>query len=729
MTPTTLPTPRLPEMIPDAIAVEPDMPRVFSMPSRQPEAPSGEETSGGGLKPLEYIRYRWMTVVFLGGMLGSIFALAAYMLIPAKYTTYSIIRVSPQDPRIYYNEDPQGRSDFASYLKTQAGMLRSHFVLNAAIRDPEIAALPMLREQPDPVRYLEEELLVDMQDGSELIKPKLSGDDPKAITMVVNSIHDAFFREIVEAERTRKQARLASMETAIDKMQTDLEKQSTKPKDGKEDAKPAESLPGVGPALAASQLTRLREKLDNIEVRRRQIEAEKIRLAKRLENLEAELPGPPPGYVASLDNDPAIASISRQMVQWQKQLTFQMELNADPKNKGIVELRQKIADQTAEREKLKKARMDEYRNSLREDTKRRLEGEGEKMDAELVGAKIVHEQTAAEILEYETKLASILPADEGGVRDFTKVDSTSRASIIKGMMEKTNLLRLELAAPTRVQSFQKAAAPMKKDIKKQLIGTAGGLLAGFMLVAFGVVAYESRVKRAMSLADVQKTTLGPILGAVPTVNPNADQPTPEMALAEEAIEKVRANLMHQFGRSGGKVIMVTSAVGDDGHSFMSRELALSFARAGARTILVDFDLRSPTLHDLFEVPNDAGFTAFLSGEADLPSVAHVTPYGMAVLPAGPWSDHVRQHLSADRLAVRLGQLRESFDAVIVNAHPILSVAETALAGRSSDAIVLTVEKFESRLVHVSRAQEKIAGLMPDAFGVVFLGATPDECLQ
>ncbi|WP_020470503.1 tyrosine-protein kinase domain-containing protein [Zavarzinella formosa] len=729
MTPTTLPATRLPDFIPDAIPVEADSPRVYSVPSRMPEAPPAEPAGGGGMKPLEYLRYRWMTVLFLGGLLGGGLGMAAYSTIPAKYTTYSIIRVSPQDPRIYYNEDPQGRSDFASYLKTQAGMLRSHFVLNAAIRDPEIAALPMLREQPDPVRFLEEELVIDLQDGGELIKPKLSGDDPKAITMVVNSIHDAFFREIVEAERTRKQARLTSMETAIGKMQTDLEKQSANPKDQAGDPKPAESLPGVGPTLAASQLTRLREKLDSVDIRRKQIEAEKIRLAKRLENVDAEIPAPGPGYVASLDNDMAIASITRQLTQWQKQLNFQLELNSDPNNKGIAELRQKIADQTAEREKMKKARVEEYRESMRDDTVRRLNSEGEKMDAELVGAKIVHEKTTAEISEYEAKLASILPLGEGGVKDFTKVDSTSRAAIISGMMEKTNLLRLELAAPSRVQSFQKAAAPMKKDIKKQLIGTAGGVLAGFLLVGFGVVAYESRVKRAMSLADVQKATLGPILGAIPTVNPTADQPTPELALAEEAIEKARANLMHQFGRGGGKVILVTSAVTDDGHSFMSRELALSFARAGARTILVDFDLRSPTLHDLFEVSNESGFTEFLAGTADLPTAAKVTPYGMAILPAGPWTDHVRQHLSADKLAMRLGQLRDQFDAVIVNAHPVLSVAETALAGRSADAVVLTVERYESRLAHVSRAQEKIASLMPDAFGVVFLGATRDECLQ
>ena len=67
--------------------------------------------------------------------------------------------------------------------------------------------------------------------------------------------------------------------------------------------------------------------------------------------------------------------------------------------------------------------------------------------------------------------------------------------------------------------------------------------------------------------------------------------------------------------------------------------------------------------------------------------------------------------------------------MIVNAHPILSVAETSLAGRAADAVVLTVEKYESRLPMISRAQEKIASLAPDAFGVVVLGASRDECLQ
>jgi capsular exopolysaccharide synthesis family protein len=187
--------------------------------------------------------------------------------------------------------------------------------------------------------------------------------------------------------------------------------------------------------------------------------------------------------------------------------------------------------------------------------------------------------------------------------------------------------------------------------------------------------------------------------------------------------------MQQFSRPGGKVVLVTSAFGEEGRTFLARELALSFARAGSQTLLADFDLRNPALHEPFEVPNEVGFCELLTGEADLPMSARILPYGIALLPAGQWADVVRQYLSADRIAAVLGELRARFDVVVVNAHPVLMVAETGLAGRAADAVVLTAEKYESRLPLVARAQEKIAGLAPEAFGVVVLAASREECLQ
>lgn len=711
--------------IPDALAVEVEPPRIFTVPPR-PAEPAGDE--GSGLAPLAYLRYRWATVVFLGGTLATVLAFIAFSVIPAKYTTYSIIRVAPQDPRLYYNEDPNGRGDFASYLNTQAQLLRSHFVLTAAIRKPEVAALPMLRSQDDPVRFLEEELVVEKSDGSELLKPKLSGTDPQAIRLIVNAIHDAYFKEVVEKELTKKQDRLKALEERIAEEQKALERKTPLALD-KGPEQPAESLPGVGPALVASQLTRLREKLDAAEVRQKQLEEDRKRLARRRANPAGDLPPLSPGYVAQLEGDPAVAGINRQVGQWQAKLAYMLELNRDETNPGAVDLKKKIADAVRDKERVRKERVEEFQKTQLQEVERALQREGERIDADLIGNKIVQDKVRAEMKEYEAKLAKILPDSGDGPKDFGKVDTASRSEIISGMMGRANLLRLELTAPKRAVHVDYAAVPLKREMKKQLMGTAAAALIGFALVGLGVVGYEARVRRAMTVADVQKATLGPILGTIPQVTTLTGRPTADLALAEEAIEKTRSNLVQQFGKPGGKVIVLTSSLGDEGRTFLARELALSFARAGGRTLLADFDLRAPVLHEMFEVPNEAGFCQLLSGEADLPAAARVLPYGIAFLPAGTWSDVVRQYLSAARIAAVVADLREQFDYVVVNTHPVLSVAETALIGRTADAVVLTAEKYESRLPFVARAQEKLAALAPEAFGVVVLGASRDECLQ
>jgi capsular exopolysaccharide synthesis family protein len=720
MTPTALQA-----RIPEAIPVEVDPPRVFTLPSRAAEP--GPEEGGAGLKPLEYLRYRWATVVFLGGFLASILGFAAYSLIPAKYTTYSIIRVAPYDPRIYYNEDPHDRGDFASYLKTQAGVLRSHFVLAAAIRDPEIAALPMLKAQEDPVRFLEEELQIDFSDGSQLIKPKLSGDDPRAITQIVNAIHDAYFKEVVEGERARKKIRLKNIEDSVTKMQQDLEKFAP-PRPAVADDQPAESLPGVGPNLAASEMTRLRGKLSGAEARQKELEEQKLRLARRKESPEAELPPVPPGFVAQLESDPAIVGINKQLALWQKTVNYLLDLNGDENNPGVRGLQQKITEAARERERVRKERVEEFQRTQLQEVARKLRADEDKIDVELAGLRFAQEKTRAELKEYEAKLPRMLPEGDAP-KDFRKVDTKSRSEIIMGMMDKANLLRGELSAPNRVESQQKAAVPMKREVKKQLLGTAAAAIFGFALVGLGVVGYESRVRRTLSVADVQKATLSPILGAVPAVRTVTGQPTPELAMAEEAIEKVRANLMQQFGKPGPKVVLVTSALADEGRTFLARELALSFARAGGQTLLVDFDLRNPTLHEAFDVPNPAGFCELLTGETDPPTAIQHPPHGIALLTAGRWSNVVRQYLSPDRIDSALIELRARYDYVVVSAHPVLAVAETALSVRAADAVVLTVEKYESRLPLVARAQEKIAALAPEAFGIVVLNASWDECLQ
>jgi succinoglycan biosynthesis transport protein ExoP len=720
-------------------------------PSRVPEAPSDEGTvigpirihtpppprpvaysdapppaPAGGMKPLAYLKYRWVTVLFGGGFLAVGLAFAAWSLLPSKYTTSSMIRVFSDEQVIHAKENVQGRNDFATYLKTQAGMIRSNFVLAAALRDPAVAALPMLREQPDPARFLEEQLLIEYQEGSEIIKISLSGDDPKAIAMIVNAVQEAFFREVVGEEILRKKARLKQLEDAIGKMQDEVKNRfgQLKQVDGAEPK--SEPIPGLGAQLAAGQVIRLKELQGKIEVELKTWEAEKSSLEKKLTNVADEVPPPPAGYLEAIETDARMQTLSRKIELKTSRIDYLIQASGDPNLESARELKRQVAEAKAEQEKLRKERSDAHHKAQLPVEEKKLKADLER--SKLALAQLAEQKAAAgrSVTEYQAALAGTQVEDKP--TDFPRIDLRERAKIITEMIDKANLLRLEVSAPPRVRDFQRAPVPMKKEMKKQILGTVAAALIGFGLVGLGVIVHEGRVRRAMSLADVRNAVIGPVAGALPAPPPGADESAAAEAAAE-AVEKTRTQVLQQFARAGGKVIAVTSALTEEGKSFLALELARGFARAGCRTLLVDFDLRAPSLHRRLGLVNERGLCEGLAGTLDIREAIQIVPGGMAFLAAGAWAGEVRAGLTSERVEALVGWMRQQFDAVVINTHPVLAVAESFLVCRSADGVLLSVERHESRLPLVGRAHEKLAALAPEAFGVVYQGATPEECLQ
>lgn len=697
--------------------------RIHTPPPRPVAIAEPPSPASNGIRPVAYLKYRWVTVVFLGGLLACIFAGLAWYLIPSKYTTSSMVRVLTVDPVIHSKEDAQGRNDFAIYLKSQAAMIRSQFVLTAALRDPNVAALPMMREQADPVRFLEEELKIEYQDGSEILKISLTGDDPRGISQIVNAVHEAYFREVVDDEITRKKARLRQLEDSINRSQEDVKRRhgAIKQTDGATMA--SDAIPGLSAHLAANQLIRLKEGLGKIEADIASWEAEKAALEKKLSNVADEVPPPSPTYLEGLSNDPKIQGLARKIESLTNRVDYLIKLSNDPMLGSVVELRQKIADAEKERDEFKKERVAEMQKSQIPIIEKKLKSDLERCKSALGQFATQKEKMVEAIEEYQKSLGQngmpgeILP-------DWLRVDVRERSKIITEMLDKANLLRLEINAPPRVRDFQRAAVPMKKEMKKQILGTVLAGLMGFALVGLSVVLYESRVRRALTLTDVQKAVIGPIAGVLPLrLGPKADD-----AVAE-AVEKTRTHLLQQFSMPGGKVVAVTSALNEEGKAYLASQLAESFALSGSRTLLIDFDLRTPSLHRLLKVENERGLCEMLTGKADFTDVQQILPNDLMFLPAGKWTANVRLALTSEQIDSLLYALRQQFDVVILNTHPLLSVAETGILCRNADGILLSVERYTSRLPLVARAHEKLASASVEAFGVVYHGATTEECLN
>jgi capsular exopolysaccharide synthesis family protein len=177
-------------------------------------------------------------------------------------------------------------------------------------------------------------------------------------------------------------------------------------------------------------------------------------------------------------------------------------------------------------------------------------------------------------------------------------------------------------------------------------------------------------------------------------------------------------LVHEAKTGNLRVLMVTSALGGEGKTSLSCHLATSLARAGFRTVIVDADLRNPSVAGVFDISNDGGLAALLRGECDVDAALLPTPHAdLAVVPAGDCDDAAIRGLNRGHLHDLLEELKRRFDFVVVDTAPVLPVADTLSIAPYVDAVVLSTLRDVSRLPKVFAAYQKL-GLL----GVRILGA-------
>jgi capsular exopolysaccharide synthesis family protein len=197
----------------------------------------------------------------------------------------------------------------------------------------------------------------------------------------------------------------------------------------------------------------------------------------------------------------------------------------------------------------------------------------------------------------------------------------------------------------------------------------------------------------------------------------------------EWIDGIRTMVLHDSQVDGTKVILIASADSREGKSTVAGHLAASLARAGRRTILIDGDLRRPFLHEMFGVPMQPGLSEVILGEVDLAEGINETPEeNLVVMPSGQWDRQVIQALARDGLSQLLLRLRQSYDYVIIDSHPILDATDALLMSKQADAVILTAIKQNTQLPRLYTASQRLAALHVNVLGVVVNGVDPYEVL-
>ncbi|MBN9518385.1 CpsD/CapB family tyrosine-protein kinase, partial [bacterium] len=254
------------------------------------------------------------------------------------------------------------------------------------------------------------------------------------------------------------------------------------------------------------------------------------------------------------------------------------------------------------------------------------------------------------------------------------------------------------------------------------------LISGILTVALGLaglIGWEYRHRRVTHTQEATTDIGIRLLGTVPPVG-QAGPAAPGPALAE-AIDTTRTMLLH--GAPDGdrlRTVLVTSAVAGEGKTSLAGHLAISLARAGYRTLLVDGDIHSPAAHRLFGVDAAPGLCELLRGQAAPESAVRPSPLpGLSILPAGNWDLAARQAIIGDGWRNVKEALVARFDFLVIDTAPLLMVSDTLLLARDADRVVLSVLLGVSQVAHVAETAGRLQAVGANLTGAVVNGVWHD----
>ncbi len=297
------------------------------------------------------------------------------------------------------------------------------------------------------------------------------------------------------------------------------------------------------------------------------------------------------------------------------------------------------------------------------------------------------------------------------------------------------------AGVTNVSLVEAAAAPqspIKPNKKRALIlGALLGLLMGLGL-AYGLEYLDDTVKTP---DDVEKRLSMPWLGYVPRMRPARGRDG-FVGLAQhtlihpssshtEAFRSIRTNVYFSRPRGEMKSLMVTSAAPQDGKSIFASNLAVTVAQDGKRVLLVDADLRRPTLHKAFELDRGPGLTNMLVEGKRLEDLVQSPPDGgngklenLHILCAGSKAPNPAELLGGEAMDRFVRETREQYDMVIYDACPAMFVADAAGLASGCDGVLIVLKAAKSRRDAAERARRQLEALNGKIIGVVLNDVRP-----
>lgn len=692
------------------------------------------------------VRRHWWRIALLWIVVTAGLETLVHYRVKPSYEATAWVKVEPTS-RSLLTEKNASTSDFGPYLKTQVLLISSPDVLKAALLDPGVAALPSIAGSLDPEVDLRARLDVNIQRDTHIIWVRMSSRNPTEGPTVVNAVVDAYLKAArgwSDEEMASQLERLGELRkkfrNEVERLEQELERLS------REEGSVKELIDNKNLATL-DEFRAMREQRTRVQMDLYTAESQLDYLQKSLARQKALVQASRPQVgAADLDarveqvfrRQPEAAALIDQLGELKQRIGRAERLARTPANDPAVRaLRQEHRRIEEEYQRLWKELYPSLRNlaqqapsedqALSKDLENelrqwelevnRLRNEDELLGKRLETLEVESQRTGDRALRIKFLVDNrahnqeMLEKVEAHISqiEFERYSNSSITVIARarpvGQMMGSNRLKLMAAAP---------------------VGALGLLLGLFTLL-------ELRAARVSDPDDLPTRVHLGVLGVVPplpalTGSRGLRRRGDDRRRVEEFVQSLdHLRVALCAGAADGepnRSILITSAIGGEGKTTLAAQLAGRCANAGLLTLLVDADLRRPSLGDLLEVPEGPGLADVLAGEA-APEQAMVVignAGGFHLLPAGATGRDPSRLLHGEPLGHLIARLRSTFDIVIVDAPPVLAVPDALLLGRWTDGAVLAVRHDTSRFPLVERAHRRLASV-----GIPVLGAVVNGC--
>jgi tyrosine-protein kinase Etk/Wzc len=275
----------------------------------------------------------------------------------------------------------------------------------------------------------------------------------------------------------------------------------------------------------------------------------------------------------------------------------------------------------------------------------------------------------------------------------------------------------EVSSIPDLRILDRATAPEKPLANRAIMLIVGGLLGG-LGAGVGLAILLDRFDRRVRYMEQISFEMGlPILGAVPRLKRGTGKKSDDTAMVVEALRTIRLNLVHAFGTAGPLVTVVTSPGPGDGKSFVASNLALSFADAGHRVLLVDADIRRGALHRVMSAHRKPGLIDFLSGQAAKEQVVQTTAVqGVDFIGCGTRRLAGPELLASPAMSQLLIGLRTQYAVILLDCAPLGAGVDPLVLGSMTGSLMLVLrtgvtdrELAMAKLEAVSRLPIRVLG--------------------